>query len=88
MQQESFCRGQITILPAVEQQHALNDATVWPYNWLNMVKTPRGIPFSIWRKVTIHSPRITLILRNPLFDATSTPVVHVAALEVALPTIR
>ena len=49
-----------------------------------MVKTPRGIPFSIRREVAIHSPVITLILRNPLFDATSTPAVHIAAFEVAL----
>ena len=49
-----------------------------------MVKTPRGIPFSIRREVAIHSPGITLILRNPLFDAASAPTVHIAALEVAL----
>ena len=49
-----------------------------------MVKAPRGIPFSIRREVAIHSPGITLILRNPLFDAASAPTVHIAALEVAL----
>ena len=49
-----------------------------------MVKAPRGIPFSIGCKVTIHSPGITLILRNPLFDITSAPTIHVPALEVSL----
>ena len=81
---KSLCSRRITILPAVEHKHAVDDLTVWSYNRLNMVKAPLGIPFSIGCKVTVHSPGIALILRNPLFDVTTAPVVHIAALEVAL----
>jgi hypothetical protein len=84
MKKKSLCSRRITILPAVENKHAVDDITAGSYNRLDMIKAPSGIPFFIGCKVTIHSPGITLILRNPLFDITSAPAIHVPTFEVSL----
>ena len=62
VQQKGFCFRRLLIFPAVEEQHAINDASIRPEDRLDIVVAPAGIVFLTAHQVTGFFPAIALVL--------------------------